>query len=104
MKLIKLNPAFTLPEITQESIDTAEAKQAALEAQFHSLCDAMEEVIFNLSSYKKQNKYCEKRVQDLVADKFYGYKSFAETVKERFGFERSEEQKARRTERLKQWE
>lgn len=88
----------------QESIDTAEAKQAALEAQFHRLCDAMEEVIFSLSSYKKQNKYCEERARELVAEKFYDYKSFAETVKERFGFERSDEQKATRTERLKQWD
>lgn len=88
----------------QESIDTAEAKQAALEAQFHRLCDAMEEVIFSLSSYKKQNKYCEERVRELVAEKFYDYKSFAETVKERFGFERSDEQKASRIERLKQWD
>ena len=88
----------------QESIDTAESRQAALEAQFHRLCDAMEEVIFSLSSYKKQNKYCEERVRDLVAEKLYGYKSFAETVKERFGFERSEEQRANRTEKLKQWE
>lgn len=88
----------------QKSIDTAESRKAALEAQFHRLCDAMEEVIFSLSSYKKQNKYCEERVRDLVTEKLYGYKSFAETVKERFGFERSEEQKASRTEKLKQWE
>ena len=86
----------------QKSIDTAESRKAALEAQFHRLCDAMEEVIFSLSSYKKQNKYCEERVRDLVTEKLYGYKSFAETVKERFGFERSDEQKASRTERLKQ--
>ena len=64
----------------------------------------MEEVIFSLSSYKKQNRYCEERVKSLVAEKFYGYRDFAVTVKERFGFERSAEQKARRTERLKQWE
>lgn len=88
----------------QKSIDTAESRKAALEAQFHRLCDAMEEVIFSLSSYKKQNKYCEERVRDLVTEKLYGYKSFAETVKERFGFERSDEQKASRTERLKQWD
>lgn len=88
----------------QKSIDTAESRKAALEAQFHRLCDAMEEVIFSLSSYKKQNKYCEERVRDLVTAKLYGYKSFAETVKERFGFERSDEQKASRTEKLKQWE
>lgn len=88
----------------QKSIDTAESRKAALEAQFHRLCDAMEEVIFSLSSYKKQNKYCEERVRDLVTEKLYGYKSFAETVKERFGFERSDEQKASRTEKLIQWE
>lgn len=88
----------------QKSIDTAESRKAALEAQFHRLCNAMEEVIFSLSSYKKQNKYCEERVRDLVTEKLYGYKSFAETVKERFGFERSDEQKASRTEKLKQWE
>lgn len=88
----------------QKSIDTAESRKAALEAQFHRLCDAMEEVIFSLSSYKKQNKCCEERVRDLVTEKLYGYKSFAETVKERFGFERSDEQKASRTEKLKQWE
>lgn len=88
----------------QKSIDTAESRKAALEAQFHRLCDAMEEVIFSLSSYKKQNKYCEERVRDLVTEKLYGYKSFAETVKERFGFERSDEQKSSRTEKLKQWE
>lgn len=88
----------------QKGIDTAESRKAALEAQFHRLCDAMEEVIFSLSSYKKQNKYCEERVRDLVTEKLYGYKSFAETVKERFGFERSDEQKASRTEKLKQWE
>lgn len=88
----------------QESIDTAEARKRTLEAQFHRLCDSIEEVIFSLSSYKKQNKYFEEKVLELVADKFYDYKSFAETVKDRFGFERSEEQKARRTERLKQWE
>lgn len=88
----------------QERIDFAEAKRASLETKFHSLCDAMEEVIFSLSAYKKQNMYFEERVRDIVAEKFYDYKSFAETVKERFGFERSMEQRASRTERLKQWE
>lgn len=88
----------------QESIDTAQSRQATLEAQFHHLCDAMEEVIFSLSSYKKQNKYFEERVRDLIAVKLYQYKSFAQTVKDRFGFERSEEQRAIRTQRLRQWE
>ena len=92
-----------LTQAQNAAIET-EAKKDALEAQFHRLCDAMEEVIFSLSSYKKQNKYCEERVRELVAEKFYDYKSFAETVKERFGFERSDEQKASRTERLKQWD
>ncbi|MCM1104455.1 MAG: hypothetical protein NC409_10160 [Clostridium sp.] len=40
----------------------------------------------------------------IIAEKFYEYKAFVETVRERFGFERSENQKARRTELLKQWE
>lgn len=88
----------------QDSLETAETRKMTLEAQFHRICDAMEEIIFSLSSYKKQNKYCEERVRNLVAEKFYGYKDFAETVKERFGFERSDEQKARRTERLRQWD
>lgn len=92
-----------LTQAQNAAIET-EAKKDALEAQFHRLSDAMEEVIFSLSSYKKQNKYCEERVRDLVTEKLYGYKSFAETVKERFGFERSDEQRASRTEKLKQWE
>lgn len=92
-----------LTQAQNAAIET-EAKKDALEALFHRLSDAMEEVIFSLSSYKKQNKYCEERVRDLVTEKLYGYKSFAETVKERFGFERSDEQKASRTEKLKQWE
>lgn len=92
-----------LTQAQNAAIET-EAKKDALEAQFHRLSDAMEEVIFSLSSYKKQNKYCEERVRDLVTEKLYSYKSFAETVKERFGFERSDEQKASRTEKLKQWE
>lgn len=92
-----------LTQAQSAAIET-EAKKEALEAQFHRLCDAMEEVIFSLSSYKKQNKYCEERVRNLVTEKLYGYKSFAETVKERFGFERSAEQKISRTEKLKQWE
>lgn len=92
-----------LTQAQNAAIET-EAKKDALEAQFHRLSDAMEEVIFSLSSYKKQNEYCEERVRDLVTEKLYGYKSFAETVKERFGFERSDEQKASRTEKLKQWE
>jgi len=88
----------------QESTEAAENRKTELEAQFHRLCDAMEEVIFSLSSYKKQNKYFEEKIMQLVTDKFYAYKVFAETVKERFGFARSEEQRNRRTERLKQWE
>lgn len=92
-----------LTQAQNAAVET-EARKEALEAQFHRLCDAMEEVIFSLSSYKKQNKYCEERVRNLVTEKLYGYKSFAETVRERFGFERSDEQKASRTEKLKQWE
>ena len=78
-------------KITSES---CESMKADLEAQFHHHCDAMEEVIFYLASYKKQNKYFEEQVHELILDKLYDYKGFVDTVKERFGFVRSEEQKA----------
>ena len=88
----------------QESINIAETRKRMLEAKFHHICDSMEEIIFSLSSYKKQNRYCEEMVQELVSKKLLDYKAFAISVKDRFGFERSDEQKARRTERLKQWD
>ena len=81
----------------QERIDDARK-------EFHSICDRYEDIIFGLSSYKKQNKYCEEKVKSLVFDIIYDYKTFCETVKPRFGFERSEEQRVHRTEMLKQWD
>lgn len=83
--------------VQQERIDDAMTK-------FHSICDRYEDIIFGLSSYKKQNRYCEEEVKSLISDIFYEYKSFCETVKRMFGFERSPEQKEHRTEILKQWE
>lgn len=88
----------------QKGLDTADRDIKAAERTFNSICDDMEEVIFSLSSYKKQNKYFEEEVRDLVTEKLLEYRSFAETVKERFGFERSEEQRKRRTARLRQWD
>lgn len=90
--------------LVEERCEGAKKEERALSREFQRLCDSMEEVIFSLSAYKKQNRYCEERVRELVAEKLYEYKDFSETVKERFGFERSAEQKMRRTERLKQWE
>lgn len=88
----------------REHSETADANREALRAQFHTLCDDIEEVIYGLSSYKKQNLYYEQQITERVIDRMYEYKAFCETVKQRFGFERSEEQRRRRTERLKQWE
>lgn len=54
----------------QESIDAAKAKQAALEAQFHRLCDAMEEVIFSLSSYKSRTSTVKNGFESLLQRSF----------------------------------
>lgn len=102
-KVSKEKQAEVFEEI-QKGLDTANNDIKAAERYFNKICDDMEEVIFSLSSYKKQNRYFEEKIKELTTDKLFEYKDFAETVKERFHFERSEEQKQRRTERLKQWE
>lgn len=91
-------------EEIEHGLERAERDIQSAKHRFNQLCDDMEEVIFNLSSYKKQNKYFEEKVKQIAAEKLLNYKNFAETVKRKFGFERTEEQKVRRTERLKQWE
>ena len=63
----------------------------------------MEEVIFSLSSYKKQNRYFEDRINDLSCKLMLEYKDFSVEVKEMCGFERSEEQRQRRSDILAQW-
>lgn len=94
-------------EVFAEVEETAAVQQERIDdamTEFHSICDRYEDIIFGLSSYKKQNRYCEEEVKSLISDIFYEYKSFCETVKRMFGFERSPEQKEHRTEILKQWE
>ena len=85
--------------VTKVQEDIEEAEQ-----EFNQICDDMEEVIYSLSSYKKQNSYFEPSTREIAAERLYEYKMFSETMKARFGFERSEKLRARRTERLKQWE
>lgn len=86
-----------------ERNDIVEEALNSLETEFHKFCDSMEEIIFSLSSYKKQNRYCGKLVEELVAKRIDEYNGFIESVGERFAFERSEEQQNRYEERLKQW-
>lgn len=86
-----------------ERNEIAEEALNSLETEFHKFCDSMEEIIFSLSSYKKQNRYCERLVEELVAKKINEYNSFIESVGERFAFERTAEQQNRYEERLKQW-
>lgn len=86
-----------------ERNEIAEEALNSLETEFHKFCDSMEEIIFSLSSYKKQNRYCERLVEELVAKKINEYNRFIESVGERFAFERTAEQQNRYEERLKQW-
>jgi predicted Fe-S protein YdhL (DUF1289 family) len=88
----------------QASIDYANEQKRSLELKFHQISDSMEEIIFSLSSYKKQNKYCEDGVKTLIEEKRQNYKAFAKTIGERYGFERSKEQKTRLKARLMEWE
>lgn len=89
---------------TNETVERQKAKIAALNKEFHALCDRMEEVIFTLYSYKKQNRFFEKEVKNLATEKLLEYRDFSQSVKEKCGFERTQEQKERRTRLLKQWE
>lgn len=88
----------------QESVDLINANTRAYNAEFHKYCDEMEEILFSLSSYKKQNKYFESKIRELIIEKMFEYKSFCETIKSIVGFERTQEQKERRTVMLKQWD
>ena len=87
-----------------ESLDDNESGIELLRDKFNEICDQMEEVIFSLSSYKKQNRFFEEDIKKYVAEKFAVYKKFAERAKAVCGFERTQEQRERRTSLLKQWE
>ena len=63
----------------------------------------MEEVIFSLSSYKKQNRYFEDKINELSYNMMLEYRDFSVEIREMCGFERTEAQKQRRKDILNQW-
>lgn len=71
--------------------------------EFNALCDAQEEVIFGLCSYRKQNAPRKREIENEIMDKLQAYREFSQSVKGKSEIERSPEDKARRDERLKQW-
>lgn len=89
---------------TNETIERQKTRIQSLSKEFDSLCNRMEEVIFSLYSYKKQNRYFENEIKKFVTEKFIQYRDFSKSIKEKCGFERSQEQRDRRTRLLKQWE
>lgn len=89
---------------TNDAVERQEIRINTLKKEYHTLCDRMEEVIFTLYSYKKQNIYFEKEVKEFTTEKFLQYRDFSQNIKEKCGFERTQEQKERRTKLLKQWE
>ena len=89
---------------TNESIESVENGIEEANKEFNRICDSMEEIIFALSAYKKQNKYFTEDIADKVKEKMFEYKDFSLDIKEKCGFERTEEQRKRRTTLLRQWE
>lgn len=89
---------------TNETVERQKERINALRRKYDSLCDRMEEVVFMLYSYKKQNRHFEKEVKDFTTEKFLQYRDFSQNIKAKCGFERTQEQKDRRTKLLKQWE
>ena len=87
-----------------ESVEKQKLRISMLNKEFHSLCDRMEEVIFTLYAYKKQNRYFENDVKGFTTEKFLQYRDFCQDIKSKCEFERTQEQKERRTKLLKQWE
>jgi DNA polymerase III delta prime subunit len=90
--------------IVQEQFEEFEERKLSAEDEFHDICDGMENIIFSLSSYKKQNLHFENEIKLSISQKFVEYRNFVLMAKDKCGFERSEEQKERRTSILKQWE
>ena len=88
----------TIREAEERRINT----NRELREQYDSLCDQIEEIIFALSSYRKQNIYYSKQIVDLILEKIRQYRDFLIDIKEKFGFERSKEQRQRRDKLLQQ--
>ena len=89
-----------LTQMIQEARENEASKNQELREQYDSLCDQIEEIIFVLSSYKKQNTFYLERIVDLFRDRMLQYQKFSINVKEKFGFERSQEQSERRNKLL----
>ena len=87
----------------KEHVDYVADQIKEMEAQFHLLCDFMEEALFSfILSSKQANQYDNEECQRVMREELNEYKSFVLTIQERFGFERTDEQKAKRTKRLKE--
>lgn len=69
-----------------------------------SLCDEYEHHIFTILSFKNKYKRFEKEYKELATKRLMEYRDFTIYIKEKCGFERTQEQKLRRTEKLKQFE
>ena len=109
-RLEKYNWAKVDPEKKKEVFDRAAEetrKQSGrietAQKAFNNICDQMEEVIFSLASYKKQNCYFADKVNAISYKLLLEYRDFSIEVKEMCGFERTEEQKQRRKDILAEW-
>ena len=109
-RLEKYNWAKVSPEKRKEVFDRAEEEARkqrdrieTAKRAFNNICDQMEEVIFSLASYKKQNWYFADKVNAFSYNLMLEYRAFSIEVKEMCGFERTEEQRQRRIDILAQW-
>ena len=109
-RLEKYNWAKVSPEKRKEVFDRAEEearkqrdRMETAKRAFNNICDQMEEVIFSLASYKKQNRYFADKVNAFSYNLMLEYRAFSIEVKEMCGFERTEEQRQRRIDILAQW-
>lgn len=109
-RLEKYNWAKVSPEKRKAVFDRAEEEARkqrdrieTAKRAFNNICDQMEEVIFSLASYKKQNRYFADKVNAFSYNLMLEYRAFSIEVKEMCGFERTEEQRQRRIDILAQW-
>lgn len=109
-RLEKYNWAKVSPEKRKEIFNRAEEEARkqrdrieTAKRAFNNICDQMEEVIFSLASYKKQNRYFADKVNAFSYNLMLEYRAFSIEVKEMCGFERTEEQRQRRIDILAQW-
>ena len=89
-------------KVLHGSEQSLEIMEDSAYTNYHKLCDRMEEVIFSLVFYKKQNKLFETSISGLVLDKYRQYRDVSLYIKNRYGYERSTEQRERRERLLNQ--